>query len=270
MEDHFPYDQPFNFSEPDIINELLNELSAPSARAEQNDAISNPGIDIFNIEAPAFDIEDFFPWGFEAWDRVEQANDGSRFGFPLPTSMIGANLPEYEAQNVQQQGSSDSSVYATRNGRFDLVVESEPGPSCLPACRPLYNYTGQHNSHSGHTELHSDVNPLDIPMFPSDLVFMTPPPEPNENGKQRKREEALSGNNNPVPAGSIIGAKFRCTHPECKRTKGFTRKHNLTQHRRLVHKEPIPIVRYRWGIPPEGDSGRKTQRRRGATAGGDE
>lgn len=104
-------------------------------------------------------------------------------------------------------------------------------------------------------------------MLPSNIAFMTPPPEPNGNGEELKKEEALPGNNNPVPAGSTTGAKFRCTHPKCKRTKGFTRKHNLTQHRRLVHKEPIPIIRYRWGTPPEGDSGRKTQRRRGATAG---
>ncbi|KAI5840793.1 hypothetical protein DFP73DRAFT_586723 [Morchella snyderi] len=261
MEDLLTYDQPLNLTDPDIVNGLLNGPSASSTR-EEHDAALNQYIDFSNHAAQVFDIEFWLSWGFEPPDWTEPtANDGSRFGYPLATPTT-TNPPKHEAQNFQQE-SSGSSVYATRNGRFDLVVGSEPGPSQLPARQSQYNSTEQHNnSHSSYTELPNNESPL----VSSNPVFMTPPPEPNENGEGRKGEEALPVNNNPVPAGSMIGAMFRCTHPECKRTKGFTRKHNLTQHRRQVHKEPIPIVRYRWGTQPEGNSGRRTQRRRGETA----
>lgn len=261
MEDLLTYDQPLHLPDPDIVNELLNGLSASFTR-EEHDAALNPDIDFWNHAAQVFDIEIWFPGFFEPSEMEPTANDGSRFGNPLAAS-TAANPPEHEAQNVQQQESSGSSVYATRNGRFDLVVGSEPGPSQLPARQSQYNSTEQHNnSHSSYTELPNN----DSPLVSSNPAFMTPPPEPNENGEGRKGEEPLPGNNNPAPAGSRIGAMFRCTHPECKRTKDFTRKHNLTQHRRKVHKELIPIVRYRWGTQPEGDSERRTQRRRGETA----
>ncbi|KAI5840791.1 hypothetical protein DFP73DRAFT_528982 [Morchella snyderi] len=107
----------------------------------------------------------------------------------------------------------------------------------------------------------SEATPVPKAIPVPEVIHTAKPP------KTQKRKEKKEGgappavnvndnDNNPAPA--TRDGRW-CPWPGCKRKTPFSKGHNLLQHRRDVHKEDIPILKYRFGCPPPNDPSRRMQ-----------